>query len=50
MGDFVYPLTFAALIGLVAAVVWTLYMLGSLPGRIANDRGHPHETAITVCG
>ena len=50
MGDFVYPLTFAALIGLAVAVVWALYMLGSLPGRIATDRGHPHAAAIGVCG
>jgi Protein of unknown function (DUF3302) len=50
IGDFVYPLTFAVLIGLVVAVVWALYMLASLPGRIANDRGHPHTTAISVCG
>ena len=50
MGDFVYPLTFVILVGLTVAVVWALYMLGSLPGRIANDRGHPHATAISVCG
>ena len=50
MGDFVYPLTFAVLVGLVVAVVWALYMFASLPGRIANDRGHPHATAISVCG
>src|SRR6516225_12327697 len=50
IGDFVYPLTFAALIGLAVAVVWALYMLGSLPGRIASDRGHPHAAAISVCG
>jgi hypothetical protein len=50
MGDFVYPLTFVILVGLTVAVVWALYLLGSLPGRIANDRGHPHAAAIGVCG
>jgi hypothetical protein len=49
-GDLVYPLTVAFLIGMVIAVAWVLYILGSLPGRIANDRGHPHATAIGVCG
>lgn len=49
-GDRVHPLTLAFLIGMFIAVAWVLYILGSLPGRIANDRGHPHATAIGVCG
>jgi hypothetical protein len=50
LADLAYPLTFAAIFAVVAAVVWTLYILGSLPGRIARERGHPHATAISVCG
>jgi Protein of unknown function (DUF3302) len=50
IGDLVYLLTFAVLIGLVLSVLWVLYLLGSLPGRIASDRGHPHAIAISVCG
>jgi hypothetical protein len=44
------PLTFAVVIGLVAAVVWVLAVLGNLPGRIASERGHPHAGAISVLG
>jgi Protein of unknown function (DUF3302) len=50
LADLAYPLTFAAILGVVAALVWALYIVGSLPGRIARDRGHPHATAISVCG
>ena len=50
LADLAYPLTFAAILGMVAALVWALYIIGSLPGRIARDRGHPHATAISVCG
>jgi len=50
LADLAYPLAFAAIFGVVAVVVWALYTLGSLPGRIARDRGHPHAAAISVCG
>jgi Protein of unknown function (DUF3302) len=50
LADLAYPLTFAAVLAVVVAVVWALYILGSLPGRIARDRGHAHATAISVCG
>ena len=48
--DLVYILTFAVLIALALGVVWALYAVGRLPGRIAKDRGHPHATAIGICG
>jgi Protein of unknown function (DUF3302) len=50
IGNFVDPLTLAVAIGLVAAVVWALAVLGNLPGRIASERRHPHAAAISVCG
>ena len=50
LADLAYPLTFAAVLAVVVAVVWALYILGSLPGRIARDRGHSHAAAISVCG
>jgi len=50
IGKSVDPLTLAVAIGLVAAVVWALSVLGNLPGRIASERGHPHASAISVCG
>ena len=48
--NFVDPLTLAVVIGLVAAVVWLLSVLGNLPGRIASERGHPRAGAISVLG
>jgi hypothetical protein len=48
--NFVDPPTFAVVIGLVAAAVWVLSVLGNLPGRIASERGHPHASAISVLG
>jgi hypothetical protein len=48
--NFFDPLTFAVVIGLGAAVVWALSVLGNLPGRIASERGHPHAGAISVLG
>jgi len=48
--NFVDPLTLAVVIGLAAAVVWVLSVLGNLPGRIASERGHPHANAISVLG
>jgi hypothetical protein len=50
LADLAYPLTFAAILGVVAALVWALYIVGSMPGRIARDRGHPHAAAISFCG
>ena len=50
LADLAYPLTFAAILAAVAALVWALYIVGSFPGRIARDRGHPNATAISVCG
>ena len=48
--DLVYPLTFAAMVAVVAAMVWALYIIGSLPGRIAEERGHSRAAAISICG
>jgi hypothetical protein len=48
--NFVDPLTFAVVIGLIAAVVWALSVLGNLPGRIASERGNPHAGTISVLG
>jgi Protein of unknown function (DUF3302) len=48
--DFVYWLTFAIVIGLVVALIWAVFKLGGLPGRIAAERGHPQASAIAVCG
>ena len=50
MVEFAFPLIFVVGSGLVIAMVWGLRILGSLPGRIASDRGHPHAAAISVCG
>jgi hypothetical protein len=50
MVEFAFPLIFVVGSGLVIAMVWGLRILGSLPGRIASDRGHPHAAAIGVCG
>jgi hypothetical protein len=35
---------------LLAAVIWGAVMLGALPGRIAEQRGHPQTDAIRVAG
>jgi Protein of unknown function (DUF3302) len=35
---------------LVAAAVIVVVVLGSLPGRVAWQRGHPQAAAITVAG
>jgi hypothetical protein len=50
MEDLAYLLTFLVIIGLVTAVVWALYLLGNLPGKIARERGHPRASSISVCG
>jgi hypothetical protein len=50
IGDFVYPLVFVVIIGLVIAVLFALYVVGNLPGRIARERGHPQAAAIGLCG
>ena len=50
IGNPVDPLTFLVASVLVIALASALYLLGNLPGRIANDRGHPHAGAISVCG
>ena len=35
---------------LIAVVIWLVVLLGSLPGKIARDRGHPQTDAIQVLG
>jgi uncharacterized protein DUF3302 len=35
---------------LLAAVIWLVVLLGSLPGSIANRRGHPQAEAIQALG
>ena len=50
IGNPVDPLTFLVVVVLVSAVIWVLYSIGNLPGRIASNRGHPHAGAISVCG
>jgi hypothetical protein len=48
--ELVDGLVFAILVMLVSGLVWALYRLGSLPGRIARSRRHPQAAAIAVCG
>ncbi|MEE8093353.1 MAG: DUF3302 domain-containing protein [Gammaproteobacteria bacterium] len=35
---------------LLAVVIWLVVLLGSMPGKIAKDRGHPQADAIKVLG
>ena len=35
---------------LLAVVIWLVVLLGSMPGKIAKDRGHPQADAINVLG
>lgn len=35
---------------LVAVLIWLVVLLGSLPGKVARDRGHPQADAIQVLG
>ena len=35
---------------LLAATIWVAVVLGALPGRIAERRGHPQADAIRVAG
>jgi len=49
-GEWLYWLCFAIVIALVVALIWAVYSLGGLPGRIARSRGHPQAAAIGVCG
>jgi len=35
---------------LVAVVIWFVVLLGSMPGNIAKERGHPQADAIKVLG
>ena len=35
---------------LVAVVIWLAVLFGSLPGKIASQRGHPQADAIGVSG
>jgi Protein of unknown function (DUF3302) len=50
IGNSVDPLTFLVVSVLVIALASALYLLGNLPGRIANERRHPHAGAISICG
>lgn len=49
-GDFIYLLAFIGVYALLFAVMWVLYKLGNLPGRIASTRKHPQAAAISVLG
>jgi hypothetical protein len=42
--------TFVVLIVLIGVGVFGAVLLGSLPGKIAADRGHPQADAIRVAG
>ncbi len=35
---------------IVAVVIWLVVLLGSMPGKIARQRGHPQADAIQVLG
>ncbi|MDJ0958672.1 MAG: DUF3302 domain-containing protein [Arenicellales bacterium] len=35
---------------ILAAVIWLVVLLGPLPGKIAEERGHPQADAIYVLG
>ena len=42
--------TFVVLTILIASGLALAFVLGALPGKIANDRGHPQADAIRVTG
>jgi hypothetical protein len=48
--ELLYGLTFAIIFAISIVVVFGLYRLGTLPGRIARFRGHPRANSISVCG
>lgn len=35
---------------LLAVVIWLVVLLGSMPGKIAKEHGHPQAEAIQVLG
>ncbi len=35
---------------IVVVVIWLVVLLGSMPGKIARQRGHPQADAIQVLG
>ena len=35
---------------LLAVVIWLVVLLGSMPGKIAKENGHPQAEAIQVLG
>ncbi len=43
-------ITFVVFAILIAAAIFVVVMLGSLPGKISRHRGHPQADAITVAG
>ena len=43
-------LTFAFLLVLIIAFFYVLIQLGSLPGKIAERRNHPHADAVKITG
>src|SRR6516164_6420285 len=43
-------IAFVVFIVTIVAAVVILVTLGSLPGQIAHERGHPQAAAITVAG
>ena len=47
---FINYFALVVLLVLLAAAVVIWLVLGSMPGRIARNRNHPHADAISVCG
>jgi len=43
-------IAFAVFAILIVAGVVVVVLLGALPGRIAQRRGHPQTAAVTACG
>lgn len=35
---------------LIAVTIWLIVLLGSMPGKIAKQRGHPQADAIRILG
>lgn len=42
--------TFIIMGVLVGAIMFLVFTLGALPGKIAGKRQHPQAEAITICG
>ena len=48
--DWLWWLCLVIVIALVVAMIWAVFELGGLLGKIATARHHPQAVAITVCG